>query len=92
VQRLIQLIEACKCSVHITVNQHRDYYESVDVYMSNRDDAEVAPEVLQKMIESDTVIQVQCYPRTPIGSFSVFHYDVKSAIEEAMAELSTLVG
>lgn len=71
----------CKCSVSITVNAHRDIYESVEVYLDEKA-GEILPDVLSKMIETDTLIEVQAYPDTPIGFYIVRHYDIDMALQE----------
>jgi hypothetical protein len=83
-----ELISRCKASVTLTVNAHRDVYETVSEHLHNLktfrscwDDIE--PKTLAKMIETDTIIELQFYPHTPIGSFSIFHYDLQAALDEA---------
>ena len=68
-------------------DQHRNYLESVEEYFNNLPEAfkDVEPEVLAKMIEMDTVIDLQFYPDTPIGSYSILHYDLDLALDEALS-------
>jgi len=88
---LKELLSLCKNSVSIRVNEHRDYYETVeqslkDLYdFGNENYKEEIPEdVLNKMIETDTIISVQAYPHTSIGFYRVHHYDLDKAIEEVL--------
>lgn len=84
------LLGKCKCGVFLSVNQHRDYYQKAADYLKEMqgrreaDDPLAEPDVLQKMIETDTVIELQFYPDTPIGSYTIYHYDLDMAIKEAM--------
>jgi hypothetical protein len=86
--KLQKLLSLCKCGVYVTVNEHRDVYESATTAL---DDAagHVSPphipdDVRAKMIELDTIVQVQFYPVTPIGSYSIWHYDLDAALDECL--------
>jgi hypothetical protein len=87
--KLQQLMSRCKCGVHLQVNGHRDVYQSVaerlDQYEALAGGLELADEVRQKMIEKDTIIDLQFYPDTPIGSYSIYHYDLDAALDQALA-------
>lgn len=80
--------ERCKCGVFVSINEHRDYYESVTDWLNRHTDeedrADIAPDVLAKMIETDTVVYLHFYPSTPIGFYVVFHYDWDKALDEAL--------
>jgi hypothetical protein len=90
VDKLKELMRRCKCSVSVTVNAHRDYYETAEVSLSEMSKRHLeAPEidaaVKAKMIELDTVIEIQFYPLTPIGFYVVYHYDLDAALDLALA-------
>jgi hypothetical protein len=91
--KLLQLVNRCKAGVFLSVNDHRNAYESVQKFMENRfalDDFsrdETPPEVLAKMIETDTIVDLRFYPVTPIGSYRIFHYDLDLAVDEALSIL-----
>lgn len=87
---LLQLIQKCKCSVTVTVNQHRDYHESVQDHMNglveqNAADMEDFADVLPEMIARDTIIDVHFYPKTSVGYFNVYHYDLIEALKKALS-------
>ncbi len=81
------LLARCKCGVYLTVNAHRDYYESLPVYVDGvLSDGRLEPvddKTLKEMIARDTFVELQFYPNTPISSYTVLHYDVELAIEAA---------
>lgn len=81
--KLKQLAAGCKCGVYVSINEHRDYYETVETRL-NHHNAEVDPEVLRRIVETDTLVEVQFYPDTPIGSYVVHHYDLDAALDEAL--------
>lgn len=88
--KLKLLLARCKCGVFLMVNEHRDYYESAerrldDHYALMGCQPEVSDEVRAKMIETDTIIDLQFYPDTPIGSYQILHYDLDAALDEALA-------
>lgn len=84
---LTKLIQACKATVHVTANDHRTVYETAAKYLENlreRYDDSIDEDVIKGMIERNTIIEVQFYPDTPIGSYSVFHWDLDKAVEECL--------
>jgi len=89
---LDELISLCKASISIGINEHRDYYQSVEDYFRelNSDEAsEIDPASYQTMKDTNPVMSVQCYPHTPIGFILVYHYDVNEAIKIALKEVKS---
>ena len=88
VNRLQLLTEMCKCGVHLTINDHKNYYEDVNAYLHQLDRSACPPNidksVRKKMVETDTIVNLQFYPNTPIISYDLYHYDMDSLIEEAI--------
>jgi hypothetical protein len=86
--KIKRLLARCKCGVFITVNQHRDYYKTATDKLGELECMECppqyTPEVKARMIETDTIIELQFYPDTPIGSYSVYHYDLDTALDCAL--------
>jgi hypothetical protein len=87
--KLHKLLSLCKCGVFLVVNEHRDYYQTAQQRMVELYSMECPPEierdVYDEMIKTDTIIDLQFYPNTPIGSYSIYHYDLNSALDEALA-------
>ncbi len=85
--KLKELLSKCNSSVSITVNKHRDYSQSVEYYIKERSfiDEELIEEinweVYEEMKKTNTIIEIQVYPDTPIGSYRLFHYDIDKAID-----------
>jgi|GEM_PF-2417089 len=86
--RLPELISRCKASVTLEANDHKSCYQTVQQFMEDEEGAEVDSDVLQKMIDADTVIRLQFYPLTPIGFYVIYHYDVEQAVEQALSILN----
>ena len=88
-EKLQELISRCKCSVTVSVNDHRDYYRSVSEALIELDicmqGIEINEDVRAKMIELDTIIEVRFYPDTPISFYLVYHFDLELALDEALA-------
>lgn len=83
---LEKLLAACQCGVYITVNQHRNYYESVEIYLAAKDElADIDVAVLAQMMATNMIVEVQAYPKTPIGFCVVYHYEIEAALEKALA-------
>ena len=85
--KLKELLSNCEASVSITVNQHRDYYQSVEEHIEEQaliDEElidEIGKEVYEEMKKTNTIVEIQAYPDTPIGSYRLFHYDIDKAID-----------
>lgn len=83
-EKFKELVSKCKCSVEICVNDHRDVYETVEGYIDNHDKKEIEEEVFNEMIKTDTIVRLQFYPKTPIESYVVYHYDIDKAVDKAL--------
>jgi hypothetical protein len=90
---LKELISLCEASVHVTVNDHKSVYMSVAESIKEDEeiggDLEIPKEVMDKMIELDTIIVVQAYPLTPIGHYVLYHYDIDTAIDLMIRVINT---
>jgi len=87
--KLSELLSLCKNSVYITVNEHRNYYQSVESFF--KDDPlreqeldEISEENFQKMVEADTVVEIQFYPDTANGFFCVYRHDISVALDRCI--------
>ena len=92
-EKLNKLTQRCKCGVHLAVNLHRDYYETVEQHFKSnpideKDLEDIDKDVYEKMKETNTIIELQYYPDTPIGFYKVYHYDLEMAIDEALSSLN----
>lgn len=92
--KLKKLVSLCKCGVFLTVNEHRNYYmssaEALEEAKTNGvlKKGEIQPEIEKKMIETNTIIRLQFYSDTPIGSYNIWHYDLDAALDEGLVCLS----
>jgi len=87
--KLKELLSLCKCGVFVTVNEHRDYYETAAQHLEGAKTFECPPEindeVRAQMIALDTIIKIQFYPDTPIGSYEIWHHDLDAALDQSLA-------
>lgn len=80
--QLQELFDLCKCSVRITKDQHKSYYEPLGDYLAKRlERGDITEEEYWDMVKADTVYEVQAYPDTPIG----FHRAYSANLDEAVA-------
>lgn len=84
-EKLKKIIDSCKCGFYLSINQHRDYYETVEQHFSDFEELleNIDPIVYNKMKELNTIIDLHFYPNTPIGFYQVYHYDLDKAIDKA---------
>ena len=88
--KLQELLSLCKCGVSIYSNTYKNAYQSLidGIADIERNIEESLPIDIKKgMIETENIINVDCYPFTPISSLSIYHYDVNAAIEEAIESI-----
>ncbi len=85
---LNKLLEQCKYGVCLEVNKHRDYYESAEKTLEDARGWECPPEIeddiREVMIRTDTIVNLQFYPDTPVASYDLYHYDVDAVLKEAL--------
>jgi hypothetical protein len=79
-----RIVALTKCGTHIGVNEHRNYYEPVGVYLDHDDDPRIPPDVRRVMVETDTIVEITCYVTTPVGSVVVYHHDLTAALTEML--------
>ena len=83
-EKLKKLIDECKGSVCLVVNPHKNFYESVEEYLKDRETLEdTEKQIVDEMIKRDLIIDLQFFPDTPIGSYNIYHYDLDLALDEA---------
>lgn len=81
-------LPAHKASLHLTHNEHRDYYISIEQWETDYSvaaDEWVSPGERQRAIEQDSVWRLQWYPDTPIG-FCVLCASTLEALEAHFRE------
>jgi hypothetical protein len=84
------LLERCKCGVYLHVNEHRDDYETATgklAYLQLESPPEISDDVREGIIRTDTIVDLQFYPDTPIGFYKIVHYDVEEALRLALKKL-----
>jgi hypothetical protein len=69
-------------SLHITHNQHKDYYERIEDYVTSRhiQPGDILSEDLEKILLQDSIWEVQWYPITPIS----FHWVAAATLERCL--------
>lgn len=86
-QLIKELVSVCKGSIHITFNEHTTNYETIEQYLSDSifdRFSDVEPELKQEIIKAGHIVEVQAYPKTPLGFILVVHHDLKEAFKQAI--------
>lgn len=89
-EKFKQLVSLCKSSVEISVNDHKDVYESVEQYIDEVDRKDIDIDVFSEMVKRNTIVRVQAYPYSPNGFFIVYHYDIDKAVEISLLKLEIM--
>ena len=83
--KIQKLIDLCKANIYISINNHKNCYETVSEYFTYYDNLDEDDlKHLDKMIDNDTIIELIFYPDTPVGNYTIFHYDIDMALDEAL--------
>ncbi len=70
--------------MRVGVNEHRDLYQTVGEYVDELGDKdEIDNRTLEKMIETNTIVNIQFYPDTPIGFYNVYAGSLDEALQMA---------
>ena len=85
---MIDIIKRCKCGVYLTINRHKNYYDTPEEWLikeeiPQREIDDIGKEVWDEMIKRNNIITLQFYPRTPVCFYKIYHYDYDSIIEKA---------
>ena len=75
-----KLLDRCKATVHVTINDHKTVYQTAEYFIENdimtlECPPKIDADIIKGMIENDSIVEIQFYPDTPIGFYSVYHYD-----------------
>jgi len=84
---LEKLAEKCKGEVIVRVNSYKSMYQNASQYIETLKQLgcyDVEKDVEDQIIKSGNVVEVIFYPDTPVGHYSVTHYDIKTAIYLAL--------
>lgn len=84
-----KLISLCRCSVQISVNEHKDYNDSVLTYLRGygknvNKSKEIDKRVIQEMIRKNRIVKLKFYPLAGSSFILLFHYDLKLIIEQGL--------
>lgn len=85
--KLEKLLARCKCGVFLTVNEHRDYYQSVEERIEElREDGrqDFSDEDAKAMIASGNIVQLHFYPDNPMSFYCIHRATLDEALNEAL--------
>lgn len=81
---ITRIVALTKCGVHIDINEHRDYYETVGEYLARDEDLHLDRDIMAVMVATDTVVEIIVYPNTPVGQYVVYHHDLTAALTKML--------
>jgi len=96
--KLTKLLTICKTCVRLTVNAHHVLGDSVNEALEElyRQNVIVTDEVYAKIVETDTLIDLECFKEDPVfftdghgelrlkDHHRVLHYDLDAALTETL--------
>lgn len=81
-----EIIKICKAGVYLNANKYRDYYQSIPEAIkeiNNRNIGNIDNELAERMIQENQFIELQFYPDTPIGFYTVHGTSLEEVINKA---------
>jgi len=82
------LLAHCKCGVYLMVNEHRDNYYTAEERLKELDERECPPEISAEVragiLSSGNIVELQFYPKTPVGFYLIVHHDVGEVLRLAL--------
>lgn len=75
---------AHKCGLHLSHNEHKDFYETVEQFYEHKDFVSVYE--WNKAVNEDSVWILHWYPNTPIGFIRICASSLE-AIKEALKQI-----
>lgn len=85
------LVARCEASVTLTVNDYRDAYQTKAQYFDQKkffgDDDVPAGDELARLLAADHLYELQFYPDTPIGSYTI----LGTSLDEVVAKAHTIL-
>ncbi len=92
-----EIIKQCKCGIYLTINKHRNYYESAQNAIDEINEMgknnnghhdnyepEISAELSERMNKEDQIFELQFYPNTPIGFYIVYGSSLDEVIQKAI--------
>ncbi len=76
-----------EAGLYLTHNEHKDVYETVEQFYSNRPFDWVSEEQRLKAIAENSVWSLQWYPDTPVGFYKVLACDLDVLLEHVQKEV-----
>jgi len=88
-EKLQLLIRNCRAGVTLRVNNHRSICQTAARALDEQKDwlcpPEIEDSVRAKMIETNTIIEIHFYPRGSVSFYEIFHHDLDTLLDEAIA-------
>jgi len=82
------LLARCKCGVYLTVNEHRDSYDTPEQWLDELGGRECPPEISEEVragiLSGGNIVELQFYPDSPVGFYVIVHHDLDEALRLAL--------
>ena len=88
-----EIIQKCKCGIYLSVNQYRDYYQSIEDAVKEereRNSMDIDDELAARMVAEKSLISLQFYPNTPVGFYIVYGTTLDEVVTKAKSVLNSL--
>lgn len=83
-----ELIKRCKCGVFLSVNEYRDYCDTIETAIGEKRRAGheqiIGAELAARMIKEGCLYELQFYPTTPVGFCVVYGTSLDEVVKKAL--------
>lgn len=87
-KRFEKICSMCKVSASIDYNEHENIYSTIAGEIDDKETRDmIGKEVFDEMVRLNRCYIIRMNPRTPIGTLTVYHYDLDILLDEALKEL-----
>lgn len=86
-QEKLMALQKSVNTLEISFNENNEDYKSVkeyldDTYYGDTIKKYTDADIVEQIIEKDTLISIDCYPLTQVSSFNIYHYDLEMGLDE----------
>lgn len=90
--KITLLISKCKAGLTIDVDDHKASYQDIKDQIAEiketQPELEMQREIEEGIIKNNRLICLTYFPDTPVGSCTIYHYDLEQAVDMALEYFS----
>lgn len=95
-KRFYELQKLCKCDVILHINPHTISYQTTKEYLEEQFEngiihsKDVSPQMIEEIVERNTIVELICYDKSPAGFFKTIHWDIECCVNDMLNLLDNI--